>query len=142
MTTNSPLENLEFFDSFSVDDPLDLDNPTPDPNANIKPDILGGEDFDPLDEEEEEPALPKPKDTPPPPPSEEEEEEEEEEVDLEGDEDEEENYFEVFGKGLAKAGMLNVEEGEEIELHCPQITLTASLKILCCEQDVNWKDLG
>lgn len=114
MTTNSPLENLEFFDSFSVDDPLDLDNPTPDPNANIKPDFLGGEDFDPLDEEEEEPALPKPKDTPPPPPSDE-EEEEEEEVDLEGDEDEEENYFEVFGKGLVKAGMLNVEEGEEIE---------------------------
>ena len=52
MTTNSPLENLEFFDSFSVDDPLDLDTTTEDPNANIKPDILGGEDFDPLEEDE------------------------------------------------------------------------------------------
>lgn len=115
MTTNSPLENLEFFDSFSVDDPLDLDTPIEDPNANIKPDILGGEDFDPLEDDDDSPApIDPPK--PPAPTEEEDEEEEEEEVDLD-DEDEngEENYFEVFGKGLVKAGMLNVEEGEEIE---------------------------
>jgi hypothetical protein len=114
MTPNSSLENLEFFDSFSVDDPLDLDTPVEDPNANIKPDILGGEEFDPLEEEEEDtpPTPPTPPKTPAPAPA----EEEEEEIDLEDDnEDEEENYFEVFGKGLAKAGMLNVEEGEEIE---------------------------
>ena len=114
MTTNSPLENLEFFDSFSVDDPIDLDTPVEDPNAHIKPDILGGEEFDPLEEEEEDtpPTPPTPPKTPAPAPA----EEEEEEIDLEDDnEDEEENYFEVFGKGLAKAGMLNVEEGEEIE---------------------------
>jgi len=42
MTPNSSLENLEFFDSFSVDDPIDLDTAVEDPNANIKPDILGG----------------------------------------------------------------------------------------------------
>jgi hypothetical protein len=114
MTPNSSLENLEFFDSFSVDDPLDLDTPVEDPNANIKPDILGGEEFDPLEEEEEDnpPTPPTPPKTPAPAPA----EEEEEEIDLEDDnEDEEENYFEVFGKGLAKAGMLNVEDGEEIE---------------------------
>jgi hypothetical protein len=114
MTPNSSLENLEFFDSFSVDDPLDLDTPVEDPNAHIKPDILGGEEFDPLEEEEEDtpPTPPTPPKTPAPAPA----EEEEEEIDLEDDnEDEEENYFEVFGKGLAKAGMLNVEEGEEIE---------------------------
>jgi hypothetical protein len=114
MTPNSSLENLEFFDSFSVDDPLDLDTPVEDPNANIKPDILGGEEFDPLEDEEEDnpPTPPTPPKTPAPAPA----EEEEEEIDLEDDnEDEEENYFEVFGKGLAKAGMLNVEEGEEIE---------------------------
>jgi len=114
MTPNSSLENLEFFDSFSVDDPIDLDTPVEDPNANIKPDILGGEEFDPLEEEEEDnpPTPPTPPKTPAPAPA----EEEEEEIDLEDDnEDEEENYFEVFGKGLAKAGMLNVEEGEEIE---------------------------
>ena len=114
MTPNSSLENLEFFDSFSVDDPIDLDTPVEDPNAHIKPDILGGEEFDPLEEEEEDtpPTPPTPPKTPAPAPA----EEEEEEIDLEDDnEDEEENYFEVFGKGLAKAGMLNVEEGEEIE---------------------------
>ena len=114
MTPNSSLENLEFFDSFSVDDPLDLDTPVEDPNANIKPDILGGEEFDPLEDEDEDnpPTPPTPPKTPAPAPA----EEEEEEIDLEDDnEDEEENYFEVFGKGLAKAGMLNVEEGEEIE---------------------------
>ena len=114
MTTNSTLENLEFFDSFSVDDPLDLDTPTTDPHANVKPDILGGEEFDPL-EDDTDPPTPKPLDTPEPPAPAEEEEEEEEEVELEEDEDGEENYFEVFGKGLVKAGMLNVEDGEEIE---------------------------
>jgi hypothetical protein len=114
MPIDSSLENLEFFDSFSVDDPLDLDDTTPqDPNANVKPDILGGEDFDPLAEEEDDaddlPNPPAPK-TPEP----EEEEEEEEEVDLESD-DEDENYFEIFGKGLAKAGMLDVADDEDIE---------------------------
>lgn len=116
MTTNSPLENLEFFDSFSVDDPLDLDTPIEDPNANIKPDILGGEEFDPLEDDDDSPAPIDPPKPPTPTPSEE-EEEEEEEIDLEGDDEdnETENYFEVFGKGLVKAGMLNLEEGEEIE---------------------------
>ena len=116
MPIDSSLENLEFFDSFSVDDPLDLDDNTPqDPNANVKPDILGGEDFDPLAEEEEDdlPNPPAPK--APEPVEEEEEEEEEEEVNLEGDDDEEENYFEIFGKGLAKAGMLDVADDEDIE---------------------------
>jgi len=122
MTNDNPLENLEFFDSFSVDDPFE-DAPE-DPNANVKPDILNGEDYDPLNEEEAEPAgsedplgdddlpLPKKKTTPAPA-----EEEEEEEVNLEDDEDEEgeENQFEVFANGLIQAGMLNVEEGEEIE---------------------------
>lgn len=115
MPIDSSLENLEFFDSFSVDDPLDLDDNTPqDPNANVKPDILGGEDFDPLAEEEED-DLPNPPAPKAPEPVEEEEEEEEEEVDLEGDDDEEENYFEIFGKGLAKAGMLDVADDEDIE---------------------------
>lgn len=115
MPIDSSLENLEFFDSFSVDDPLDLDDNTPqDPNANVKPDILGGEDFDPLADEEEEDDLPNPP-APKAPEPVEEEEEEEEEVDLEGDDDEEENYFEIFGKGLAKAGMLDVADDEDIE---------------------------
>lgn len=121
MTNDNPLENLEFFDSFSVDDPFE--DAAEDPNANVKPDILNGEDYDPLAEEEEPEGsedplgdddlpLPKKKTTPAPA-----EEEEEEEVNLEDDEDEEgeENQFEVFAKGLIQAGMLNVEEGEEVE---------------------------
>lgn len=120
MTNDNPLENLEFFDSFSVDDPFE-DAPE-DPNANVKPDILNGEDYDPLTEEAEpegsqdpleDDELPLPKKKTPAPV----EEEEEEEVNLENDEDEEgdENQFEIFANGLIQAGMLNVEEGEEIE---------------------------
>ena len=120
MTNDNPLENLEFFDSFSVDDPFE-DAPE-DPNANVKPDILNGQDFDPLADEEAEPEgsedplgdddLPLPKKKAPAPV----EEEEEEEVNLENDEEEgEENYFEVFANGLAKAGMLNIDENEDIE---------------------------
>lgn len=118
MTNDNPLENLEFFDSFSVDDPFE-DAPE-DPNANVKPDILNGEDYDPLTEEAEpegsqdpleDDELPLPKKKTPAPV-----EEEEEEVNLENDEEEgEENYFEVFANGLAKAGMLNIDENEDIE---------------------------
>lgn len=119
MTNDNPLENLEFFDSFSVDDPFE-DAPE-DPNANVKPDILNGEDYDPLTEEAEpegsqdpleDDDLPLPKKKTPAPV-----EEQEEEVNLENDEDEEgdENQFEIFANGLIQAGMLNVEEGEEIE---------------------------
>ena len=119
MTNDNPLENLEFFDSFSVDDPFE-DAPE-DPNANVKPDILNGEDYDPLTEEAEpegsqdpleDDDLPFPKKKTPAPV-----EEEEEQVNLENDEDEEgdENQFEIFANGLIQAGMLNVEEGEEIE---------------------------
>ena len=119
MTNDNPLENLEFFDSFSVDDPFE-DAPE-DPNANVKPDILNGEDYDPLTEEAEpegsqdpleDDELPLPKKKTPAPV-----EEEEEQVNLENDEDEEgdENQFEIFANGLIQAGMLNVEEGEEIE---------------------------
>ena len=119
MTNDNPLENLEFFDSFSVDDPFE-DAPE-DPNANVKPDILNGEDYDPLTEEAEpegsqdpleDDELPLPKKKTPAPV-----EEEEEQVNLENDEDDEgdENQFEIFANGLIQAGMLNVEEGEEIE---------------------------
>jgi len=113
MSTENKLENLEFFESFMDTDPLDgLEDTTPDPNKNIAPDILNGEDFDPLDDEED---LPLPKDdepepTPTPTPKEDEEEEEEEE--LTDDEEESDNPFEVFAKGLAQAGILDLEDEE------------------------------
>jgi hypothetical protein len=124
-TNENPLENLEFFETFSSDDPIDV-NPQYDPNKNIAADILApdGSIKDPIlepddEEEEEEEETPAPKPAPKPPvnPLDEEEEEEEEEqsTGLEDEESESVNYFEVFGKGLVKAGMLDLEENEEVE---------------------------
>jgi hypothetical protein len=118
-TNENPLENLEFFETFSSDDPIDV-NPQYDPNKNIAADILApdGSIKDPIlepddEEEEEEEETPAPKPAPKPPvnPLDEEEEEEEEEqsTGLEDEESESVNYFEVFGKGLVKAGMLDLE---------------------------------
>jgi len=123
-TNDNPLENLEFFETFSVDDPIE--DIQFDPNKNVKPDILSGEEFDPLADEEEEdndnpdddlPDLEKQKapTKQPAEPSNEEEEEEEDALDADDEDEEVDNYFEVFGKGLAKVGLLDVEEGEEIE---------------------------
>lgn len=124
MTTNdNPLENLEFFETFSVDDPIDQIQ-TDDPNENIQPDILNGEEFDPLaennDEQEELPELPKAPTAPKQEANDEgdeqesEDEPESEELEEEDEDEEVENYFEVFGKGLAKVGLLDVEDGEEV----------------------------
>jgi hypothetical protein len=124
-TNENPLENLEFFETFSSDDPIDV-NPQYDPNKNIAADSLApdGSIKDPIlepddEEEEEEEETPAPKPAPKPPvnPLDEEEEEEEEEqsTGLEDEEGESVNYFEVFGKGLVKAGMLDLEENEEVE---------------------------
>jgi hypothetical protein len=115
MSTENKLENLEFFESFMDTDPLDgLEDTTPDPNKNIAPDILNGEDFDPLEDEED---LPLPKDdepepTPTPTSTPKEDEEEEEEEELTDDEEESDNPFEVFAKGLAQAGILDLEDEE------------------------------
>jgi hypothetical protein len=110
---------------FSNDDPLG--SPTYDPNKNIAADILGNPDAiqDPiLDPDDDNPEPPAP--TPNPPtdnpidPLEDEDDEEEDPqppaTGLEDNEDDDDvNYFEVFGKGLAKAGVLELEEGEDIE---------------------------
>ena len=125
MSTNeNPLENLEFFDTFSSDDPIDSIE-SYDPNKNIAPDILSGKQaikdpiLEPEDDEEEEVDLPMKK-TEPSPKLEEEVEEESFEEDIINEEsddsdDEDVNYFEIFGKGLAKAGVLEFEEGEDPE---------------------------
>ena len=117
MSTENKLENLEFFESFMDTDPLDgLDDLTPDPNENIAPDILNGEKFDPLaddSEEEEDLPLPKKTETTTETTSEEPEEEDEEIVNEEEedeDEDGSDNPFEVFAKGLAQAGILDLED--------------------------------
>lgn len=116
MTTNdNPLESLEFLDLLSTDDPID--SPGYDPNKNIAPDILSGQPLTPpddvLDDEEEEEPAPTPQ---PPAPKAPADEPADEPEPLEDDEEEDDiNYFETFGKGLIKAGMLELEEGEDAE---------------------------
>jgi len=131
-TNDNPLENLEFFETFSVDDPIE--DIQFDPNKNVKPDILSGEKFNPLDSDADDlgggddsddddsddnlpdlPDLKSPAKKAAPAPTEE-EEEPADDTGLEDDDDDDvDNYFEVFGKGLAKVGLLDVEEGEEVE---------------------------
>lgn len=120
MSTENKLENLEFFESFMDTDPLDnLDDLTPDPNKNIAPDILSGEKFDPLADDSDEDQddlgddLPLPKKQTEPTPAEdttEDELEEEEDVDDDSDDEESDNTFEIFAKGLAQAGILDLED--------------------------------
>jgi len=127
-TNENPLENLEFFESFSSDDPIDV-NPQYDPNKNIAADILApdGSIKDPildpeLDEEEEEdenegaddynPPAPVKKSTPAPLDDNDDEDEPTNDNDDEADDI---NYFEVFGKGLVKAGLLDAEDVENQE---------------------------
>lgn len=127
-TNENPLENLEFFESFSSDDPIDV-NPQYDPNKNIAADILApdGSIKDPildpeLDEEEEEdenegaddynPPAPVKKSTPAPL---DDNDDEDEPINDNDDEADDINYFEVFGKGLVKAGLLDAEDVENQE---------------------------
>jgi len=115
ITNDNPLESLEFLDLLSTDDPID--SPGYDPNKNIAPDILSGQPLTPpddvLDDEEEEEPAPTPQ---PPAPKAPADEPADELEPLEDDEEEDDiNYFETFGKGLIKAGMLELEEGEDAE---------------------------
>lgn len=118
MSKENSLDNLEFFNSFSVDDPIDLEGEGTkvDDLSKFAPDILGADD----EEEEEDletppnPPAKNPPATPPAPNDTELEDEEEDPLDIDEDDDTI-NYFQTFGKGLAKAGMLEFEEGEDPE---------------------------
>jgi len=121
MSEENKLENLEFFESFMDSDPLE-DELNPDPNANVAPDILSGEEFDPLAEEDsaETETAETPKETteevePVEATEEEEETVEDTEDDSEESDEESDNPFEVFAQGLIQAGMLDIEEGKDIE---------------------------
>jgi len=113
------LDNLEFFENFASDDPIDAPF---DPNANLAPDILSGEkmkleedDLPTNDgikkpeptkaEEEEEPEVIDPLKN--------EEEEEEEPAEEEEEEEGDLNYYEAFGKGLIRSGHLDL--GEDVD---------------------------
>ena len=122
ITNDNPLESLEFLDLLSGEDPID--SPAYDPNKNIAPDILSGKPLTPpddnLDDEDEdddassssnEPPAPAQKTQSQPPAD----EPADDEPLGDDDDDDEINYFETFGKGLIKAGMLEVGEGEDPE---------------------------
>jgi hypothetical protein len=126
-TNENPLENLEFFETFSSDDPIDA-TPQYDPNKNIAADILAPDGtikdpiLDPEEDEDDEnlPDLTKGKTSPTPPADPLKDDDEDEPANqatgLEDDDDDEDiNYFEVFGKGLAKAGLLDAEDVENQE---------------------------
>jgi hypothetical protein len=125
MSTENKLENLEFFESFMDTDPLDnLDDLTPDPNKNIAPDILSGENFDPLadddsDDSNSDDDLPLPKgDTKTPPVNDDNDDNDDLDDNDDSDDDssdddsdeDSDNTFEVFAKGLAQAGILDLED--------------------------------
>jgi hypothetical protein len=146
------LDNLEFFENFATDDPLE--DPQFDPNANLAPDILGGEKMDledddlPMGGQGKKPAAPA---TPPAPtPNEEEEEEEDddnksagnqelEDDDLEDDSDDI-NYYEAFGKGLLKSGHFDL--GEEIDPDQVEWTEESFLEMMSATvENKAWKQL-
>lgn len=127
MSTENKLENLEFFESFMDTDPLDnLDDLTPDPNKNIAPDILNGEDFDPLadddsDDDNLDDDLPLPKGDTKSSPAEnvdnDNDDSDDDDLDDSDDDssdddsdDDSDNTFEIFAKGLAQAGILDLED--------------------------------
>lgn len=132
-TTPNPLESLEFFDMFSGEDPID--SPSYDPNQNIAPDILNGNPNPPADsldddledsDDDADTAAPNnssaaaPASTVPDDDSDDTDDDSDSDDSsnnaLEDDEDDDDiNYFEVFGNGLLKAGILEAEDGEEIE---------------------------
>ena len=128
-TNDNPLENLEFFETFSSDDPIDA-SPQFDPNKNIAPDIMAPDGtikdpiLDPDDDEDDDDDLDDPGANPPskkpaqqnppspPNPSDEDDDENDDDPIDENEDDDEINYFEVFGKGLVKAGLLDAEDAE------------------------------
>lgn len=118
------LDNLEFFENFATDDPIQ--DTQFDPNANLAPDILGGEKMDledddlPMGGQSKKPEVPVSALE-----SKKEEEEEEEEEPLADstpnqealdnaleDDSEDINYYEAFGKGLLRSGHFDL--GEEV----------------------------
>jgi hypothetical protein len=117
MSNDNKLENLEFFESFlDPTDPIDNEDLSFDASKNIAPDILNGEELEEEDLEDPAPALNTKKDTTTTvDPLENEEEEEEEEILTDDDDDDSDNPFEVFANGLIQAGILDVEEKENVE---------------------------
>jgi hypothetical protein len=142
------LDNLEFFENFATEDLLE--DPQFDPNANLAPDILGGEKMDLEDGDlpmgGQKPAEPTPP-TPKPDAAQADELEDEEEEpavpeadDLADEDDEEINYYEAFGKGLMRSGHFDL--GEEVNPDEVEWTEESFLEMMSATvENKAWKQL-
>jgi len=147
------LDNLEFFENFATDDPIE--DPQFDPNANLAPDILAGEKMDLEDddlpmggstpksvtpaEEEDDDASKAPNPPADSADSANEEEEDDSTDDLEDDSDEI-NYYEAFGKGLLRSGHFDL--GEEVNPDEIEWTEESFLEMMSATvENKAWKQL-
>jgi hypothetical protein len=141
------LDNLEFFENFATEDPLE--EKQFDPNANLAPDILAGEKLDladddlPLGGQEKTPEANPPTPTNTPDPAEEEEEDEVPANDLEDDADDNSddiNYYEAFGKGLLRSGHFDL--GEDVNPDEVEWTEESFLEMMSTTvENKAWKQL-
>lgn len=141
------LDNLEFFENFATEDPLE--EKQFDPNANLAPDILAGEKLDladddlPLGVQEKTPEANPPTPTNTPDPAEEEEEDEVPANDLEDDADDNSddiNYYEAFGKGLLRSGHFDL--GEDVNPDEVEWTEESFLEMMSTTvENKAWKQL-
>lgn len=141
------LDNLEFFENFATEDPLE--EKQFDPNANLAPDILAGEKLDlaeddlPMGGQEKQPEANPPTPTNLPNPIEEDEEEEAPANDLEDDADDNSddiNYYEAFGKGLLRSGHFDL--GEDVDPDQVEWTEESFLEMMSATvENKAWKQL-
>jgi len=141
------LDNLEFFENFATEDPLE--EKQFDPNANLAPDILAGEKLDlaeddlPMGGQEKQPEANPPTPTNLPDPIEEDEEEEAPANDLEDDADDNSddiNYYEAFGKGLLRSGHFDL--GEDVDPDQVEWTEESFLEMMSATvENKAWKQL-
>lgn len=144
------LDNLEFFENFATEDPLE--DPQYDPNANLAPDILAGEKLDLAEDDlpmggqekssepnptavpnDEEPADFADEDNKPDSPA--------DDLTDEADDDSEEiNYYEAFGKGLLRSGHFDL--GEEVNPDEVEWTEESFLEMMSTTvENKAWKQL-
>lgn len=141
------LDNLEFFENFATEDPLE--EKQFDPNANLAPDILAGEKLDladddlPLGGQDKTPEANPPTPTNTPNPADEEEEDEVPANDLEDDADDNSddiNYYEAFGKGLLRSGHFDL--GEDVNPDEVEWTEESFLEMMSATvENKAWKQL-
>lgn len=144
------LDNLEFFENFSTDDPLET--PQFDPNANLAPDILAGEKMNLEDDDLPMGGQKKPETTPAPdnlpgdPPAADDAPEpaddEDEPTDALDDDDNTEdiNYYEAFGKGLLRSGHFDL--GEDVDPDQVEWTEESFLDMMSATvENKAWKQL-